>query len=142
MIIPLLSIADEKYLNFDIHTLQSQKLSASLLLHFSFLAALPGVEHDFNTFLTSQSIEVIKSAFKGAFNMHLYNDLQYGFDCSIIQGHIDNSQRRQGKREPWTLIAVMKSMHSTVTSSTGGNHLEQPAFKTLENSREENKEQG
>ena len=40
-------------------------------------AALPGVGHDFNTFLTSQSIE-IKSAFKGAFNMHLYNVSQYG----------------------------------------------------------------
>ena len=94
----------------------------------------------FNTFLTSQFIE-IKSAFKDAFNMHLYNHLQYGFDCPIILGHIDNSQQRQGKREPWMLIALMKSMHSTVTSSTGGNHLEQPAFKTLENSREEKKEQ-
>ena len=78
-------------------------------------AALPDVGHDFNTFLTSQSIE-IKSAFKGAFNMHLYNVSQYGFDCSITQGHVDNSQRRQGKREPWMLIALMKSMHSTFTS--------------------------
>ena len=104
-------------------------------------AALPGVEYDFNTFLTSQSIE-IKSAFKGAFNMHLFNVSQYGSDCFIIQGHVDNSQRRQGKREPWMLIALMKSMHSTVTSSTGGNHPEQPAFKTLVNSREEKKGKG
>ena len=40
-------------------------------------AALPGVGHAFNTFLTSQSIE-IKNAFKGAFDMHLYNVSQYG----------------------------------------------------------------